>query len=86
MPDHDTSPASGERSAGDVYGEAWRREVHGLIRPLWSDMPDDDVKAMWRHVGEIGALRQPTRTRAILDRLGLPVPAELGQGRDEHGG
>jgi len=42
---------SEDRSIGDLLGEALRRHRHGLIRPLWADMPKSEQKAAWRRLG-----------------------------------
>jgi hypothetical protein len=48
--------ASLDCSIDDLLGEALRRHRHGLIRPLWADMPEGEEKQRWRLAG-----------RALLD-------------------
>lgn len=42
---------TGDRSIEDLLGEALRRHRHGLMRPLWADMPDGELKQRWRAAG-----------------------------------
>jgi hypothetical protein len=39
--------ADGQRAVRDRMGETLRRLIHGLIRPLWADMPDHERES-WR--------------------------------------
>jgi hypothetical protein len=39
-----------ERPIDDLLGEALRRHRHGLMRPLWRDMPENN-KVYWRQRG-----------------------------------
>jgi hypothetical protein len=53
-----------DRSIEDLMGEALRRHRLGLIRPLWADMPEGDIKRGWRKRG----------MALLLDRAGAREP------------
>lgn len=61
-----TKPNDGgpDRDRDDAMGEACRRHVHGLIRPLWSDMTDDQ-RSGWIVAGQ--------KQRRIMESCGLAI-------------
>ena len=49
----------------DRMGEALRRHQHGLIRPLWEDLAEGELKQAWRRRGQ--------DMREVIERCGLTI-------------